>query len=402
MERDTERDRAALVRRKRDARRPLVVRIGKGNFRTQRQPVECGRLKPPAFASPACDDILLSREAERMVKRLQLIDMLAPFTLELTRANLARRLTERERADWRRSGVTMIHHAQGSGAGNPFQNMLTFYAGSSAFIARNSDVFIGYSDVSDIDRAKQTGRIAVMLGVQNSEHFRSVEDVQLFHDLGQRVSQLTYNRQNFAGSGSTERIDGGVSDYGAALIREMNRVGMLVDMSHGGPRTMLDVVELSAQPVANSHSTCRALNDHVRATSDEVIRKMAAKGGVMGIASFRIFVTAAEPTTIEDYVNHIDHVAQLVGIDHVGIGTDSNLYGYDAMDQAISDQIKAFQGPLYKFRERQDIDGLNTPTKYVAIVDRLLARGYSDADVAKVMGGNFRRLLHAVQRNGGA
>lgn len=280
--------------------------------------------------------------------------------------------------------------------------MLTFYAGSSAFIARNSDVFIGYSDVSDIDRAKQTGRIAVMLGVQNSEHFRSVEDVQLFHDLGQRVSQLTYNRQNFAGSGSTERIDGGVSDYGAALIREMNRVGMLVDMSHGGPRTMLDVVELSAQPVANSHSTCRALNDHVRATSDEVIRKMAAKGGVMGIASFRIFVTAAEPTTIEDYVNHIDHVAQLVGIDHVGIGTDSNLYGYDAMDQAISDQIKAFQGPLYKFRERQDIDGLNTPTKYVAIVDRLLARGYSDADVAKVMGGNFRRLLHAVQRNGGA
>lgn len=344
----------------------------------------------------AAQDVPHSRAAAALVARLKLIDMLAPFTVQLTQENLARRLTDKERADWKRSGLTLIHHAQGSGTGDPFVNMLIFYAGSSAFVARNSDVFTGYTDPGDIDRAKREGKIAVMLGVQNCEHFRSIADVKLFHDLGQRVCQLTYNRQTRAGAGSTERVDGGVSDYGASLIAEMNRIGMLVDVAHAGPRTMLDVIALSAKPVANSHSNCRALNDHVRATTDEAIRALAAKGGVMGITTFRVFVKDREPTTIDDYIAHIDHVAQLVGVDHVGIGTDVDLYGYDAMDPALNAQIREFQGPLYKFRDKQDIEGLNTPTKYLAIVDRLMKKGYRDEDIAKVMGGNFRRLLDGV------
>src|SRR5690606_9170053 len=151
--------------------------------------------------------------------------------------------------------------------------------------------------------------------------FRTMDDVKTFYDLGQRCSQLTYNSQNYYGSGSTERVDGGLSDSGVELIQKMNELGMLVDVSHCGPQTTLDAIEVSPLPIAITHSNCRALNDHPRLKTDEAIRKLAAKGGVMGITGVRNFVRGQEPTTIEHIVDHIDHVVKLVGIEHVGIGT---------------------------------------------------------------------------------
>jgi membrane dipeptidase len=123
--------------------------------------------------------------------------------------------------------------------------------------------------------------------------------------LGLRCVQLTYNTQNLLGSGSTERVDGRISDYGEQIIKSMNEVGMLVDVSHSGDKTTLDAIELSPRPIAFTYSNCRALNNHPRLKTDEAIRELAAKGGVMGITGVRMFVKDKEPTTVEDIIDHI-------------------------------------------------------------------------------------------------
>jgi membrane dipeptidase len=234
------------------------------------------------------------------------------------------------------------------------------------------------------------------MGIQNSEHFHDPKDVKRFYQLGQRCSQLTYNSQNYLGTGGTDRVDGGVTDFGVEIIKAMNEVGMLIDVSHSGDRTTLDAIELSPKPIAITHSNCRALNDHPRLKTDEAIRKLAAKGGVMGITGVRMFVKATEPTTVEDIVDHIDHVAKLVGIEHVGIGSDSDLQGYDKMPADQQKQLRAAYKSSYAFRERIDTDGFDHPQKTYDLTAALLRRGYSDANVELVLGGNFRRLLGAT------
>ena len=173
----------------------------------------------------------------------------------------------------------------------------------------------------------------------------------------------------------------------------MNEIGMLVDVSHCGDRTTLDAIELSKQPIAITHSNCRALNNHPRLKTDEAIRKLAAKGGVMGITGVRNFVRDREPTTIEHIVDHIDHVVKLVGIEHVGIGSDSDLNGYDDMpaDQR-KDLLESYKSS-YAFREKLDTDGFDHPKKVFDLTEAIIRRGYGDSNIESVLGGNFRRLL---------
>ena len=173
----------------------------------------------------------------------------------------------------------------------------------------------------------------------------------------------------------------------------MNDVGMLIDVSHSGDRTTLDAIELSPKPIAITHSNCRALNNHPRLKTDEAIRKLAAKGGVMGITGVRMFVKDKEPTTIEDIVDHIDHVVRLVGIEHVGIGSDSDLMGYDHMPLDQYKQLKAAYKASYGFRDKIDTDGFDHPRKVYDLTTALVRRGYSDSNIQAVLGGNFRRLL---------
>ena len=177
----------------------------------------------------------------------------------------------------------------------------------------------------------------------------------------------------------------------------MNDTGMLVDISHCGDRTTLDAIELSPKPIAITHSNCRALNDHPRLKTDEAIRKLAAKGGVMGITGVRNFVTAQEPTTLENIVDHIDHVVKLVGIEHVGVGSDADLHGYDDMPR---DQLESMYQRLnmssYRFRKKLDVEGFDHPRKIFDLTEALIRRGYSDDNIGAILGGNFRRLLGAT------
>ncbi len=325
-----------------------------------------------------------------LVHRALVIDMLAPLTLALTPEAAAATLSPAEVVMFRESGINAFHHSVGVGA---HDDVLEFMAGWNGYVARNSDLFTLVNRVADIDHAKASGKIAVIMGQQDADHFRTAADVKTFYGLGQRVSQLTYNAQNLLGSGSTERVDGGVTDYGVEIIKAMNTVGMLVDVSHSGDRTTLDAIELSAKPIAITHSNCRALNNHPRLKTDEAIRALGAKGGVMGISGVRMFIKATEPTTIEDMVDHIDHVVKLAGVEHVGIGSDADLLGYDKLPPALNKQLRASYKASYAFREKIDTDGYDSPRKIYDLTDVLVRRGYKDADILLILGGNFRRLL---------
>jgi len=333
------------------------------------------------------------RKIVDLVQRSPVIDMLAPLKLDFTPEAYANPLTEAEITMFRACGITGFHNSVGVGGATAYEEALQFIAAWSGFAGRNSDVFSLVGRVEDLEHAKAQRKVAVIMGLQNADEFRQPGDVKDFYDLGLRCAQLTYNTQNLIGSGSTEREDGGVSDYGVKIIEAMNDVGMLIDVSHSGDRTTLDAIELSPKPIAITHSNCRALNDHPRLKTDEAIRKLAAKGGVMGITGVRMFVKDKEPTTIEDIVDHIDHVVKLVGIDHVGIGSDSDLMGYDHMPKDQYEKLKAGYKSSYAFRDKIDTDGFDHPQKVYDLTATLLKRGYSETNIQAVLGGNFRRLL---------
>ena len=337
-----------------------------------------------------------SARAVKLVERSLVIDMLAVPKIDFRPEAYADPLTPAEIDAFRSSGITVFHNSVGIGGPNAREDTLSFLAAWQGFVGRHSDLFCLAGEAADLDRAKETGKIAVIMGLQNSEHFRTPADVKAFHQLGQRCSQLTYNSQNRLGGGSTDRVDGGVSDFGASIIEAMNEVGMLVDVSHCGDRTTLDAIEISRAPIAITHSNCRTLNNHPRNKTDEAIRKLAAKGGVMGISGVRNFVSDREPTTVEHIVDHIDHVAKLVGIEHVGIGSDADLNGYDDMPPDQKKMLVGFYKSSYAFRGKLDTDGYDHPRKIYDLTEALIRRGYSDSNIQAVLGANFRRLLGTV------
>ena len=154
----------------------------------------------------------------------------------------------------RSSGISVFHHAFGLGGVNAYDSALNYVASSNALVAGAEQYFLRIDSVADFARAKQSGKIGLLIGIQNAEHFRRPVDVDLFFALGQRVSQLTYNSRNLIGNGSTERRDEGISDFGIAIINQMNTTGMAIDVSHCGDRTTLDAFELSKKPVLVTHS----------------------------------------------------------------------------------------------------------------------------------------------------
>ncbi len=349
-----------------------------------------------SFRVFADSETAYSARAVGLVERALVIDMLGVLKIDFTPAAYADPLREADAAAFRSSGITGFHNSIGTGGPSAVEETLSFLAAWQGFAARNSDLFCVVDRAEDLDRAKAAGKCAVIMGVQNAEHFQKAEDVKTFHQLGQRCAQLTYNSQNLLGGGSTDRVDGGVSDFGAEIIGAMNDAGMLVDVSHCGDRTTLDAIEISKRPIAITHSNCRALNDHPRLKTDEAIAKLAAKGGVMGITGVRNFVRDREPTTVEHVVDHIDHVVKVAGIEHVGIGSDSDLNGYDDMPPDQRKELMAAYKSSYAFRDKLDTDGFDHPKKVFDLTEALIRRGYGDSDIESVLGGNFRRLLGTV------
>ena len=327
---------------------------------------------------------------------LSLLDMARVLQAEETGEDPVA-FTREELLAIRQSGIDVFHPAIGMGGPGVQLDAMSHMAAYNGLVAEHPDLVMRIDSVADIDQVRQNNKTGIILGVQNSDHFQSEADVKRYYFAGQRISQLTYNTQNMIASGSTDRADGGISDFGESIVKAMNEIGMAVDVSHCGDQTTLDAFTLSSKPVLVTHSNCRALAPgHPRCKTDEAIKAMAAKGGVMGVTAVRMFVKVDEPTTIEHYVDHIDHIVELVGIDYVGVGTDSDLAGYDALPKEIYDQLKASYKSSYGFRDKIDIEGLDHPKKMYDLTEALIRRGYSDDNIRAILGENFRRVLGEI------
>ncbi|MBS1827258.1 MAG: membrane dipeptidase [Acidobacteria bacterium] len=348
-----------------------------------------------------------SSKAITLVRESAVLDMLAPFHLNTVKfyqwMDNPASFTAADLERYRSSGLTVMHIATGVGTdqADAYQQVLRWLAFYNGFIAQHGRDFQRIDSVAAIRDAKKTGRIGILLGIQNSEHFRTAADVQMFYNLGQRISQLTYNSRNRIGNGSTERRDEGLSNFGVGIVERMNEAGMAVDVSHCGDRTTLDAFEVSKKPVLITHSNCRALSGHPRCKTDEAIRRMAKSGGVMGITAVRMFVRGEEPTTVEHVVDHFDHVKKLVGVEHLGVGSDIDLDGYDAMPADQRARLRAFYRnragvDTYGFREKDDVEGLNHPQRMFDLTDALLRRGYTADEVRGILGENFLRVLRVI------
>jgi len=261
------------------------------------------------------------------------------------------------------------------------------------------------TEASHIIDAKRKGKIAVVLATQN---IRPIDDdlglLSIFHRLGVRIIGLTYNKRNLAGDGCAEKKDCGLSEFGAEAIKEMNRLGILVDLSHVGYKTSMDAIEVSKAPVIFSHSCVRSLCSEFRNIPDGLIKALAEKGGVIGLPVWSPFIkktvgpyTKDNPRpTLQEYLAHIDCLADLVGVDHVGLGLDLSEYW------AREDFEKFFKmvpelGPSIKF-ESKYVQDLEDHSKTVNIARGLVSGGYSDQEIGKVLGGNFLRVFGKVWR----
>ena len=342
-----------------------------------------------------------SSRAVELVQRSTVIDMLAPLWISPSKTQKMLGTPENFKAEdfapYKSSSINVFHIAIGTGGPDAYLETLQFLSGYNSLIARHDDWFERVDTPERLDGIKSSGKVGIILGIQNSEHFRKADDVDYFYGLGQRVSQLTYNARTLIGNGSTERRDEGLSDFGVSIVERMNKLGMAVDVSHCGDKTTLDAFELSKKPVLITHSNCRTLNpNHPRCKTDEAIRAMAAKGGVMGITEVRMFVSAKEPTGVDAMLDHFDYVAKLVGVEHVGVGSDIDLFGYDAMPADEYKQLKAGYKSTYGFRDKIDLDGYNFAKRPFDLAEGLIRRKYSDANIEAILGGNFRRVLKEI------
>jgi membrane dipeptidase len=351
-----------------------------------------------------------SARAIRLVQESLVVDLLNQFrfadfadtppksTLWLTRPQS---MTPADFEPYRTSGYTVV--ALGHSPSD-YASGIRFFADWNGFIAGYPDWFLRIDDAADFAAAKASRKLGIMITFQNSDHFRTADDVDTFWALGQRLSQLTYNYQNRIGSGFLETKDGGLTVFGHEIVARMHKVGMAVDLSHCGDRTTLDALDAAQRPVVFSHASCRALvPGHLRCKSDEMITKLARTGGVMGIPFLRMMVRASEPVTVEHVLDHFDHVTKLVGIDHVAVGSDMDVVGnpnpVNGATLAVppTPNFERYQMHFDAKGERLlTVEGMDHPKRMFDVAEGLIRRRYSDGNIAAILGGNAARALTTI------
>ena len=265
----------------------------------------------------------------------------------------------------------------------------------------------------DFSKAKKEGKTGIIIGSQSSQflHHNDIESaVEVFARMGLRVSTLAYNWRTFSADGCYSGSNGGLANDGKILIKAMERYGVTVDLSHVGERSTLEAMDVCVKPPIFSHSNPLALNNHPRNITDEQAKKCAALGGVIGVTSFP--VTLWEPgkpfPTIENFIDCIAYYADLVGVDHVGLGIDSNANAgaYErrkvVMLSHTTNSMQGQQSLGYISNEAgRGIlaafpDGIESLANIVNIVDHLLKRGFSEAEIKKIIGENWLRVFRAT------
>lgn len=314
-------------------------------------------------------------------------------------------LTPAEVRDVARSGLTAVHTTVGEVGTLPrlaaFESAVDAISRWEGEIDRHPEVFARVRSVADVEAAKAAGRTGLIYGLQDGVCFEDdLDRLEVLHRLGIRVVQPTYNRRNLLGDGCMEPANAGLSREGRAAIERMNALGVMVDMSHCGRRTTADAFEVSAKPVSFTHTGCYALAEHPRHRTDDEVRRASDSGGVTGIFVMPYLAEGRQPTAA-DVLRHVEHAIDVGGEDHVSIGTDGNV----SPSVLTPEYVAAFRESVRRRKELgiaapfETEEGylfakdLNTPRRFETLADLMLAAGFSETRVEKVLGGNLLRVF---------
>jgi membrane dipeptidase len=315
-------------------------------------------------------------------------------------------------AAWEAAGVTCIFQNAGEESQAPLQ-IIKRLARFTYVTDMLGDFVRKAVSPEDLLAAKRDGRRCLYFsanGVPLTQQWFSIEGelgyIRVFFQLGCRMMHLTYNRRNMIGDGCAEPANAGLSDFGRAVVAEMNRVGVLVDVAHAGQQTSLEAARASTRPMVASHSGCWALNPHFRCKTDAVLRAVADSDGYVGICCIPAFLGGSGD--IRAMLDHIDYAVRLLGADHVAIGTDVAYTSANAASEnrkvpqrgAARQRWESFwpapglvsTGEGHPDTQRQSMAWTNWPLFTVGLVQR----GYSDDDIIKILGGNLLRVARAV------
>jgi membrane dipeptidase len=253
---------------------------------------------------------------------------------------------------------------------------------------------------TDLERAKREAKMGIILSFESVEMLeRKLERFDLFRDFGIRVMQLSYNRKSPFAAGVMEPKGGGLTPLGKEAVKKMNTIGITIDLSHANESTTTDVLATSSKPVIVSHAGCAAIHPHLRNKTDDQLKALADKGGVLGIYDLPYLAASPKQPTVDDYMAHMEHALKVAGEDHVGIGSDVPVKPFDISPKALAEFNKFVEERQKSGLAAPEEDrpvyvvGLNIPRKLEVIADQLLKRGYSAALTEKVLGGNFVRVL---------
>lgn len=270
---------------------------------------------------------------------------------------------------------------------------------------QHSDLIMPIYEAADIERARETNRVGVFFGAQNCSPIEDdIDMIAVMRRLGLMIMQLTYNNQSLLAAGCYESEDSGVSRFGRQAIEEMNRVGMIIDMSHSSERSTLDALELSSRPVIISHANPESFHPAKRNKSDRVLKAIAESGGLLGFSLYPFHLKDGPDCTLESFCNMVADTADLMGIDHIGIGTDlcqgqppsvldwmRNGRWSKQMDFGEGNKNNAgWPRPLSWFKDNRD---------FPAIIEGLRQKGFSETEVEKIMGLNWLNQLYSGTQN---
>jgi membrane dipeptidase len=268
-------------------------------------------------------------------------------------------------------------------------------------IARWSQAFVDHSDLimpvrrtADIRKAKECGKVGIILGWQNTSGIEDRLDLlPLYKELGVSVIQLTYNTQNLVGSGCWEAQDGGLSGFGREVVDAMNRLGILVDLSHVGPRTSSDAIAYSKKPCAYTHVAPRGAFDHPRNKTDEQLREIVDRGGFVGVATYPPFMKTGAATTADDCMELFEYMIDVCGEENVGIGTDTT----QGHDDAYFDWLRKDKGYARRANPGRGraatVKGMETLADYGRLTEAMERRGWNESRMRRVLGENWLRFL---------
>lgn len=304
------------------------------------------------------------------------------------------------------SGLTAIDFTV-VGPGTGFADTVAAIAFVERMIDAYPDRFLLVRRAADLAAAKSSRRLGLVLGFQATEMLGpDLSRLALFAGLGVRIMQLTYNDRSLFGDGCLEPGNAGLSRLGRRAVARMNELGIAIDLSHSGERTTDEAIAASDRPVLVSHSGCRAVFDHPRNKTDATLAGLAQRGGVVGIYLMPFLSAGPGPVTTEDLLRHVDHAVGLCGEDHVGIGSDQGVVPVadtPAYRAALARGVAArraagVSAPGESADRPPFIPELNTPRRMELIAEALARRGYRNAALAKILGGNFARVLGEIWR----